>query len=104
MLARTSLSRHFRSGLLVTTVALAACGGPEPKDVEKPTPPDMTLLAAAYAAPDGVLTEETAAEAYDAAYAIFDSVSALGIDQTLIDTVLDAIEAKQSGETESQGA
>jgi hypothetical protein len=94
----------FRFGLLATSLALAACGGPQPKDVEKPAPPDMTPLAAAYETPDGVLTEETAAEAYDAAHAIFDSVSALGIDQTLIDTVLDAIEAKQSGETESQGA
>lgn len=72
--------------------------------MKKPTPPDMTLLAAAYEAPDGVLDENTAAEAVETAHGIVDTVSALGIDETLLDTVLEAVEAKQTGETDSTGA
>jgi hypothetical protein len=89
---------------LAALLALCACGGPEPKDVKKPTPPDMTALAAVYEAPSGVLSQETVTEAYDAARAIFDAVQALGIDQTLIVTVLEAVEAQQSGQTTTMGA
>jgi hypothetical protein len=81
-----------------------ACGDPEPRDVNKPAPPDMAALLAVYDAPDGVLTAETAAEALEAASAIRDTIVALGVDETLIDTVLEAVAAKESSATESTSA
>ncbi len=104
MLVAEAVFALDRPATLAALLALCACGGPEPKEVDKPTPPDMTSLAAVYDAPTGIFSQETAGEAYDAARAIFDSVEALGIDQTLIDTVLEAVEAQQNGETTTKGA
>ena len=104
MLGRLAVLAPARLAPFALLVALPACGGPEPKDVEKPAPPDMSALVQSYEAPDGELNEETVAEVYDSAYAVFDSVRALGIDETLLDTVLEAVEAKENGETTTSGA
>jgi len=98
------VSALARLGSLAILLTLAACGGPEPQEVEKPVPPDMSALARSYEAPDGILSQDTVTEVYDAGYAILDTVRELGIDETLIDTVLEALEAKENGETTTNGA
>lgn len=81
-----------------------ACGDPPPADVNKPTPPDMSSLTATYDSPQGTLTPENAARVYREAQDLVARIEELGVDEKLIDTVLDALEARQNGQSEARGA
>ncbi len=79
------------------------CGEQEPEKVDKPTPPDMSALALVYDAPTGTFDEDSVAVAVDAAHEIASQIESLGIDQALLDAVMQAVDAKMNGETTTQG-
>ncbi len=66
----------------MVAVAIAITGGCE-KDIEKPTPPDMTSLVAAYQSPDGIFEDAAVNDVLSAVDDVLSTLVELGLDERL---------------------
>ncbi len=91
-------------GFALLVGALAGCSGSRDEPLEKPKPPDMSALRAAYDAPSGVLDDalmqQVATQASDAA----GRLSALAVDEQLlgaVESALAELEAENASGTQA---
>lgn len=82
---------------------LGACSAPQEK-VQKPAPPDMTGVIQSFETPTADLDAQTASELSSPAHALAAQIAALGLNDSIVAGVLDAIAARQRDtQTQSDG-
>ncbi|HEY4160142.1 MAG TPA: hypothetical protein VGM29_18645, partial [Polyangiaceae bacterium] len=88
---------------MLALLLVGACSAPA-NQVQKPTPPDMSSVIQSFAEPTADLDQQTASELSAPAHQLADLIAQLGLNQNIVNGVIDAINARQSDQqTTSDG-